>query len=94
MLVTILQADVASDKQALLEQAFEASGALPSAIRESFLLHENNSESWRIVTVWNSQEELEEYRRSVDTPAGITMFREAGAEPTLSINEVADHLTH
>jgi len=96
MVITMLQAQVASDKEAALKEAYEQAGGaeLPPAISETFLLHEADSDIWRIATVWNSREELEEYRRSVDTPAGIMTFRAAGAEPTLSMNEVVAHRTH
>ena len=36
-----------------------------------------------------SREALAEYRRSVEVPGGILIFRSVGAEPTLSIFEVA-----
>jgi len=41
--------------------------------------------------VWR-REALDEYRRSVETPGGVLRFRAAGAEPTLSIFDVAVHV--
>jgi hypothetical protein len=95
VILTILEAKVAADKEDILKAAFEQAGGdqLASPIRESFLVHEEGSGVWRIATVWSSREELEAYRRSVKTPAGVAMFREAGAEPTITINEVVIHTT-
>jgi heme-degrading monooxygenase HmoA len=96
VVITIVTAKVAADKEAILKEAYEQAGGdqLPPFIRETFLLHEDGTDLWRIATVWNSREELEDYRRGVDTPPAIATFRAAGAEPTLTINEVAIHRTH
>lgn len=96
MVMTIVAAKVAADKEDVLKEAYEQAGGgqLPPAIKETFLLHEDGSDVWRIATVWNSREQLEEYRRGVDTPAAIEMFRAAGAQPTVTVNEVAIHMAH
>jgi hypothetical protein len=46
---------------------------------------------WRIQTWWASRDALEAMR-GAGTPAGVLMFRAAGAEPALSIFEVVDGL--
>ncbi|MGH8946499.1 MAG: hypothetical protein ACRDVL_10145 [Acidimicrobiia bacterium] len=61
---------------------------------ETFLLREPTTDQWRIVTVWESRQGLEEYRTSDEKPAGVLMFNSAGAEPTLTVFEVAAHTTH
>ncbi len=95
MVVTMLEAEVAEENAAELMEAFRAGGGpLPSVIRESFLLHEADSELWRIVTVWESSEALDGYRRSVETPGGVLMFRAVGAEPNLTVFEVGAHADH
>ena len=43
---------------------------------------------WKIVSVWKSREALDEMRNSGETPTGVLMFRNAGAEPKLSIFNV------
>ena len=91
MLVTILEGQVAEDRADGLIEAFESGGPLPAAIRESFLVKEADTDTWRILTVWKSREALNEYRASVETPGGVLMFRSAGVEPDLSIHEVATH---
>lgn len=93
MVVTMLDASVAEDRVPDLLDAYgTASGDLPPFIVETFLLRSGNS--WRIATVWTSREDLEAYRASVETPAGILAFRAAGAEPDLTIFDVERHAAH
>ena len=42
---------------------------------------------WRIETLWASREALAAMRQA-GTPAGVLMFRAAGAEPSLSLYDV------
>ena len=92
MVVTMLQAQVAEARSSHLIEAFnQAVRSLPPPIRESFLIRESGTDTWRIVTLWESREALDAYRQSVDTPGGVLMFRTAGAEPNLSIHDVASH---
>ena len=96
MIVTILEARVAEDKENSLNEAYRSiisDAEMPPAILETFLLHEEESDVWRIMTVWRSREELMTYRTSGQTPAGLRTFRAAGAEPALSLNEVVIHKT-
>ncbi len=95
MVMTILEAHVAPEKWAALEQAF-ATGReqIPPQLAQTFLIHSAaDSTLWRIVSVWHSREALEEMRRSTETPGGVLMFRAASAEPKLSIFDVVAHLT-
>lgn len=95
MVVTMLQAEVAEEDARELVDSFKAGGdSLPPVIRESFLLHKSGGDLWRIVTFWESKEALDGYRASVETPGGVLMFRSAGAEPTLTVFEVAAHVDH
>ncbi len=92
MVVTMLEAQVPQEQAAVLIDAFGGSAdALPTFILETFLLHAAGSDLWRIVTVWASQDALDEYRASVETPEGVRMFRAAGADPTLTVFDVAAH---
>jgi hypothetical protein len=43
---------------------------------------------WRIETLWASRDALTAMRQA-GTPAGVLMFRAAGAEPSLSVYDVA-----
>src|SRR5262249_61269337 len=42
---------------------------------------------------WRYREALEEYRRSVETPRGVLLFRVVGAEPLLMMFEVVQEVT-
>lgn len=95
MVVTMLEAQVKEDRAGLLVDGFGVAGdSLPPSILESFLLHDAGNDMWRIVTVWTDREALEGYRDSVETPEGVRMFRTAGAEPALTVWEVAAHADH
>jgi heme-degrading monooxygenase HmoA len=93
MVITILEAHVASDKAPNLETEFKQGiEHLDAGIVETFLLRDFKDASlWRIPTVWQSREALDEMRRSGETPRGVLMFRAADAEPVLSAVEVVAH---
>lgn len=90
MVVTMVEARVPADRERDLIGAYEEATeeALPAEIAETFLLRASDGDTWRIATVWRSREALDAYRASVETPQAITMFRAAGAEPTLAIFDV------
>lgn len=90
MVITVLEAHVASEKASILKQAFEAGlKELPPQMLQTFLVNSSDDPTlWRGISVWCSRSALMEYRQSVDTPEGILMFRAAGAEPKLSILDV------
>jgi hypothetical protein len=90
MVMTVLEAHVALEKQAALEQAYKTGiEHLPPQLTQTFLIHNIVDPTvWRIVSVWRSREALEEMRQSMETPGGVLIFRAADAEPMLSIFEV------
>ena len=91
MVMTILEAHVAADKWEILEKAYEqeTQQALTPGIVQTYLAHSISDPSmWRILTIWHSREALDEMRKQ-GTPRGVVMFREAEAEPALSIFEIA-----
>ena len=95
MVLTVLEARVQTDRVRDLKSAFEETKALPIPpfIVQSMLVRsDQDPDVWRITTVFRSREDLAAMRASGQTPRGVAMFREAGAEPTLSIFDVADHL--
>ncbi len=49
-------------------------------------------DSWRIATVWESREALEQMRSIGETPGALMAFRSAGAEPRVMVFEVERHL--
>ncbi len=93
MVVTVLEAQVAPGQDAALQAAYAAaSSTLPAGLVRSELLRDSRDATrWRIQTWWTSQEALAAMR-SAGTPAGVLMFRAAGAEPTLGIFEVVSSL--
>jgi len=93
MVITILEAQVAADKAATLEQIFTAEAKkLDPGIVQTFLIRSTTDAGlWRILTVWESREALAAMRDSGETPRGVVMFRAAGAEPTLTVFSVAAH---
>jgi len=97
MVITVLEAEVATDKVDALEQAYrDGTLEIPPDIVETFLVRETAQRQpcFRIVTVWSSREALDKMRASGVTPKGVQMFQAAGAAPTLSVLEVLVHRTH
>lgn len=90
MVLTILEATVAPDRAADLQAAFRAAaGEVPPGLFRSHLIVSSNDPTrWRIETLWTTREALSAMRQS-GTPAGVLMFRAAGAEPLLGIFDVA-----
>jgi hypothetical protein len=88
MVMTILEAHVVAEQWDALRSSYEARARLPDsgAIVESFLIQGTEDRgTWRIVTVWRDQEALDAMRGSGETPAGVLIFRDADAEPRLTI---------
>jgi quinol monooxygenase YgiN len=88
MVMTVLEAQVAADRWDALRRSYEARARLPDsgAIVESFLIQRTDDAStWRIVTVWRDQEALDAMRGSGETPTGVLIFRDADAEPRLTV---------
>jgi hypothetical protein len=90
MVMSVLEAHVVPEQWAALERSYETRArVLPPQIVESFLAQSaTDSTLWRILTVWRSREALEQMRQSGETPTGILIFRDAGAEPSLTIFSV------
>jgi hypothetical protein len=94
MVVTILEGRVEPGRGPDLRQAFEAGRThLPDGLVESFLIQSRaEAEIWRIISVWASKEALAHMQRTEPVPGGVRMFRAAGAEPTLTVFDVAGRL--
>ena len=95
MILTILEAHVEAGKESALQAAYAtaiASNERPAGLLRSQLIRDAfDPTRWRIQTWWESRQALTAMR-STGTPAGILMFRAAGAEPATSIFEVVDEL--
>ena len=96
MIVTILEANLEPGREPDLEAAYASavsSGDRPQGLVRSELTRDAfDAQRWRIQTWWRSREELQAMRASGTPPAGILMFRAAGAEPKTSVFEVVDDL--
>jgi hypothetical protein len=90
MVTTVLQATVSEEKWNLLAEIYgrEISKLPPEIVQTSLLQGTKDRTTWLIVTVWRSREALDAMRSSGETPAGVRMFRMAGAEPGLTIFDV------
>jgi len=86
MFVTIVEGSVERSRQADLRSAWErvSTGASPPGFIESSLLS-NGDGTWRIVTVWESEEAVMAMRASTDRPAALMMFEAAGSAPSVSM---------
>lgn len=93
MVMTILEARVSPENWTDLEQAYQyATRQKEAGIVQTFLVHNaKDADLWRIMTVWQSRDALEAMRSSGGIPTGVLIFREARAEPALSIFDVARH---
>lgn len=90
MVITMLEADIKEELWGRLVQAYEAKTAeVPEYVHQSYLVQSQSTPtSWRIITVWRSQEDLDAMRQSGETPTGVLIFREAEAAPKLSVFDV------
>jgi hypothetical protein len=72
-----------------LQAAFRAAAGdvPPGFIRSHLVSAAADPTRWRIETLWTGREALNAMRQA-GTPAGVLMFRAAGAEPALSIHDV------
>jgi hypothetical protein len=94
MILTVLEARVPDGGAVALRAAYAAAGAEPlppGLVRTELLRDAREGARWRIQTWWASREALDAMR-GAGTPAGVLMFRAAGAEPALSVFEVVDGL--
>ena len=92
MVLTVLEAQVLAGHEAVLRAEYEAAaaGPLPAGlVRSELLCDARDAGRWRIQTWWASRAALEAMRGS-GTPAGVLMFRAAGAEPALGVFDVMD----
>jgi quinol monooxygenase YgiN len=90
MVITILEARVSPENWAAFQEDFKNRIAeLPPQMVRTFLLQSTADQTlWQIISIWKSREALDEMRNSGETPTGVLMFRNVGAEPKLSIFNV------
>jgi hypothetical protein len=74
-------------ESAVVEAYRTVTAQLPHMVLHTSLVRGEGND-WRIITLWRSRDQLEEYRRSVQTPAAIKIFQDAGARPDVAILDV------
>lgn len=91
--MTILQGDVSEEKTTILISNYKnALKQKESGMLKTFLVQDIKTPVvWKIITIWENKEVLEKMR-SLGTPKGVLIFRSAGTEPSLSINEINESL--
>ncbi|KIQ61882.1 hypothetical protein TR51_21830 [Kitasatospora griseola] len=88
-ILTEVGAVVPADRRAALESAYRrlVDGPLPDGLLHTRLLRAEGGH-WRIQTLWRDRAALDAMRAQPEPPAAPRLFREAGAEPTLTVLEV------
>jgi quinol monooxygenase YgiN len=91
MVMTILEATVDEDQWQTLRDVYarETKVLDPGIVQTLLVQNSREPKLWRIITLWESRAALDEMRQSNQTPRGVLMFREANAEPSLTIFHVA-----
>ncbi len=94
MVMTILEARVSQENWSALEYAYrQAQDDRDAGLVQSFLIHSlQDPDLWRILTIWESREALSAMRGSTETPRGVLIFRQAGADPSLSIFDIPQNI--
>ncbi|MCC6190881.1 MAG: hypothetical protein IT318_17805 [Anaerolineales bacterium] len=89
-IMTVLDARVPPEQWGRLQQLYEAglNRLPPQMVRTMLVQSASDRNLWRSISVWRSAEALSEYRRAVQVPKGLAMFRAVGAEPVWSLFDV------
>ena len=94
-IITILEARVNEQKWDTLQNAYRAvkeNQLVPMPLQSFLAQMKEEPMLWRIISVWESREVLQKMKSSGETPAGVLVFRQADAEPTLSIFEAKEEI--
>lgn len=93
MVITTLEAKLSPEQAEKLQALYrQTAKEVPPGFVSYLLNNQSDRSLWRIVTVWKSQEYLDAMLASVKVPRGKAMFLEVGAEPTLTIWDVPEHI--
>lgn len=87
--LTEVAARVSRDRETDLQAGFARllEQALPDGLLRTELLQGPDGH-WRIHTLWRDREALQAMRAGGEPPAAPRLFREVGADPTLTIFDV------
>lgn len=95
MIMSVLEANVAANRVSDLVSAYRVgiTDLEPGIVQTWLVKSASNPDVWRIQTLWRDRAALQAMRATGQTPKGILFFRAAGAEPALSLWEVAADAT-
>ncbi|GAC1497137.1 MAG: hypothetical protein NVS1B13_26910 [Flavisolibacter sp.] len=93
MVITILDSEVKESYwQTLIDSYAKETANMPVDIYQTFLIQsQNHPTSWRIITQWRSQEDLDHMRQEEAIPPAVRVFQAAHAKPILEVWEIASH---
>ncbi len=91
MVLVTMEAHVPEDQWDVLTRAFDhAMKHRPAEILLGLLVQDNHDLTvWRVMTVWESQETLDEYYEAEGTMPSAHVFHLAGVVPEATVSEVA-----
>ena len=95
--LTVLEANVEPGREGDLQRSFReaADSPIPPFILGSRLVRSLADPTlWRVMTEFASMADLEAMRATGETPRGVVMFNEAGAQPTLALYEIVDEFSN
>jgi hypothetical protein len=89
--LTEVSAVVAADREASLLAGYRdlLGQPMPDGLLRTELLRGQDGQ-WRIQTLWRDRAALDAMRAGPEPPAAPRLFREVGAEPVLTVFDVAD----
>jgi len=93
MVITVLDAEVDEPNWQILKNAYANETAnMPDDIYQTFLIQsQSQPSSWRIMTQWRSQEDLNHMRKAEAIPPAVRVFQAANAKPALSVWDIRTH---
>ena len=98
--MTVVEGKVPSLKADEFEKSYKSlkKSSFPQGLLESFLLKDINSDIYRIATIWESFEILEQFRKEMreanKVPTAVALFSNIGAEPELKVFEIKHHISN
>jgi quinol monooxygenase YgiN len=87
--ITVISATIGNGREDDLRAAYQAviDEKLPDGLLATALLRGDNN-TWQIASLWRDQAALETMRTAPGAPAAPRVFRNAGAEPTVTLFDV------
>ena len=92
MVLTILEGLIQPENWESLREKYRGIAEHIPKQMVSTTLSQNRVEPthWKVISIWRSQEELTQYRKSVEIPEGMRLFKSFGVDPILSVYDVRE----